>query len=73
MPYAVFIVPQGREAEWLFSTREGRLQLADSTKGKIFSKVILSLVILTIFEFSRQKLSTKLLENGTFQSILNLK
>ena len=50
MPYAVFIVPQGREAEWLFSTREGRLQLADSTKGKIFSEVIL-----TTFEFSCQK------------------
>ena len=55
MPYAVFIVPQGREAEWLFSTREGRLQLADSTKGKIFSEVKFSVVILTTFEFSCQK------------------
>ena len=73
MPYAVFIVPQGREAEWLFSTREGRLQLADSTKGEFFSKVKLSVVLSTTFEFSRQKLGTKFLENGTFQSIRNLK
>ena len=32
--------------------------------GKFFSKVKLSLVISTTFEFSRQKLDTKLLENG---------
>ena len=42
-------------------------------KGKFFSKVKPSLVILTTFEFSRQKLDTKLPENDTFQSILNLK
>ena len=30
-------------------------------------------VISTTFEFSRQKVDTKLLENGTFQSIPNLK
>ncbi|KAL3283256.1 hypothetical protein HHI36_006404 [Cryptolaemus montrouzieri] len=27
-PYAVFIVPQGRESEWLFSTKAGRRKLA---------------------------------------------
>ena len=32
MPFAVFIVPQGREAEWLFSSKEGRMQLAESTQ-----------------------------------------
>ena len=38
-------------------------------KGKIFSKVKFSLVILTTFEFSRQKVDTNLLKMGTFQSI----
>ena len=38
-------------------------------KGKFFSKVKFSLVILTTFEFSRQKLDAKLLQNGTFQNI----
>ena len=28
--FAAFIVPQGREVEWLFATAEGRSQLADS-------------------------------------------
>ena len=28
--FAAFIVPQGREVEWMFSTAEGRSQLADS-------------------------------------------
>ena len=41
--------------------------------GKVFSKVKFSLVILTTFEFSRQNLETKLLENDAFQSIPNLK
>ena len=68
MPYAVFIVPQGRyvfakkiigrvffflqnkkislyftyrEAEWLFSTREGRSQLANSTQvGRLLVVII---------------------------------
>ena len=39
----------------------------------IFSKVKLTLVISITFEFSRQKLDAKLLENGTFQSLPNLK
>ncbi|XP_050685415.1 eEF1A lysine and N-terminal methyltransferase homolog isoform X2 [Leptidea sinapis] len=30
--YAVFIVPQGRESEWLFGTPTGRRQLQDSAK-----------------------------------------
>ncbi|XP_044267613.1 eEF1A lysine and N-terminal methyltransferase homolog [Tribolium madens] len=30
--YAAFIVPQGREAEWLFSTKSGRQHLAKVTK-----------------------------------------
>ena len=42
-------------------------------KGRFFSKVKFSLFISTTFEFSRQKLETKLLENGTFQSMPNLK
>ena len=42
-------------------------------KGKFFPKVKLTLVIFsTTFEYSRQKLDTKLLENRTFQSIPNL-
>ncbi|KRT85302.1 methyltransferase [Oryctes borbonicus] len=32
-PYAGFIVPQGRESEWLFSTNEGRMQLAKLSKN----------------------------------------
>jgi len=30
MRFAAFIVPQGREVEWLFATAEGRTQLCDS-------------------------------------------
>lgn len=30
LKFAAFIVPQGREVEWMFSTRDGRRQLADS-------------------------------------------
>ena len=30
LPFAAFIVPQGREVEWMFATAEGRRQLADS-------------------------------------------
>jgi len=29
-PFGVFIVPQGREAEWLFCTVEGRVQICES-------------------------------------------
>ncbi|KFV97106.1 Methyltransferase-like 13 [Eurypyga helias] len=29
-PFAIFIIPQGRETEWLFGTEEGRRQLATS-------------------------------------------
>ena len=41
-------------------------------EGKFFSKVIISLVISTTFEFSRLKLDTNLLENTTCHSISNL-
>ena len=34
LKFAVFIVPQGREAEWLFSTKEGRNHLAASADCK---------------------------------------
>ncbi|XP_015172807.1 PREDICTED: methyltransferase-like protein 13 [Polistes dominula] len=30
--YAAFIVPQGKETDWLFSTKEGRKQVLDSTQ-----------------------------------------
>ena len=30
MPFSAFIVPQGREVEWMFATAEGRRQLCDS-------------------------------------------
>nr|SVE80634.1 EOG090X02SD [Daphnia magna] len=30
--FAAFVVPQGRETDWLFSSHEGRRQLADSAK-----------------------------------------
>ena len=42
-------------------------------EGKFFSKVTISLVISTIFEFSRQKLDTNLLENGAFRGTPYLK
>ena len=48
------------------------LQLEEPSKGTFFSKVKLSLVILTTFEFSRQKRDAKLFENDTFQSIQSL-
>ena len=41
--------------------------------GKFNSKVKISLVILTTFRFSRQKLDAKLHENGTFPSMPNPK
>ena len=41
--------------------------LTSINTGKFFSKVKLSLVILTTFEFSRQKLDTKILKNGLFK------
>jgi spermidine synthase len=37
--YAAFIVPQGREAEWLFSTKSGRQHLAKVTKTNRLSIV----------------------------------
>lgn len=33
MHYAAFIVPQGREAEWLFSTHDGRRKIATESKS----------------------------------------
>nr|XP_002732920.2 PREDICTED: methyltransferase-like protein 13-like [Saccoglossus kowalevskii] len=39
--FAVFIVPQGRETEWLFGDREGRKQLADSAGFKRLIVVLL--------------------------------
>ena len=41
-------------------------------KGKLFSKVKISLVSMTRFEFSHQKLDSKLRENDTVPSIPNL-
>ena len=41
----------------------------EKVKVSFFSKVKLSSVILTIFEFSHQKVDTKSLKNGTFKSI----
>ncbi|KAG6453988.1 eEF1A lysine and N-terminal methyltransferase homolog [Manduca sexta] len=39
--YAVFIVPQGREAEWLFGTPAGRRQLQDSARfGRLVVAVL---------------------------------
>ncbi|KAL1491714.1 hypothetical protein ABEB36_012271 [Hypothenemus hampei] len=37
--YAAFIVPEGREAEWLFSTQTGRKHLVDMTKHNRLSIV----------------------------------
>ncbi|GJQ66855.1 hypothetical protein Trydic_g7881 [Trypoxylus dichotomus] len=39
--YAAFIVPQGRESEWLFSTNEGRLQLTKMSKNNRLVIIIL--------------------------------
>ena len=47
--------------------------LTSINTGKFFSKVKLSLVILTTFEFSRQKLDTNLLENGAIRGTPYLK
>ncbi|KAL4720207.1 hypothetical protein ACJJTC_005086, partial [Scirpophaga incertulas] len=39
--YAVFIVPQGRESEWLFGTPSGRRQLQDSARfGRLVVAVL---------------------------------
>ena len=43
------------------------LMITDLGKGEFLSKVEFSLVILPTFEFSGQKLDTKLLENGIFK------
>merc|ERR1712020_465018 len=41
--FAAFIVPQGREVEWMFSTAEGRQQLADSAScARLASSIVLS-------------------------------
>uniref|UniRef100_T1JA07 Methyltransferase type 11 domain-containing protein n=1 Tax=Strigamia maritima TaxID=126957 RepID=T1JA07_STRMM len=32
VPFAIFIVPQGRELEWLYGTSKGRIYLAENTK-----------------------------------------
>ena len=45
----------------------------DLYKGTFFSKVKLSLVILTTFKFSRQKHNAKIRENGMLQNVLNPK
>ena len=45
----------------------------DILTGEFYSIVKLSFVILTTFEFSRQNENTKLLQNGTIQSIANQK
>ena len=34
LPFAAFIVPQGRDVEWMFATAEGRQQLCDSASCK---------------------------------------
>ncbi|XP_047506732.1 eEF1A lysine and N-terminal methyltransferase homolog isoform X3 [Pieris napi] len=39
--YAVFIVPQGRESEWLFGTPTGRRQLQDSAR---FSRLVVAVL-----------------------------
>lgn len=39
--YAAFIAPQGRETEWLFSTKQGRRKLLESAKHLRLSIVIL--------------------------------
>ena len=52
--------------------REYYALTSPAAKGKFFSEIKFSLVMSTTFEFSRQKLDTKLLENRTFQSIPNL-
>ena len=50
-----------------------RTQSMSIDTGKFFFKSSNFLVILTTFEFSRLKVDTKLLENGTFENIANLK
>ncbi|CAG9825256.1 unnamed protein product [Phaedon cochleariae] len=39
--YAGFIVPEGREAEWLFSTKDGRKKLVEITKFNRLAIIIL--------------------------------
>ena len=41
-------------------------ELAELHKGKFFLQVKFTLLMSTIFEFSRQNLDNKLLQNGTF-------
>uniref|UniRef100_A0A2R5LH54 Putative spermine/spermidine synthase n=1 Tax=Ornithodoros turicata TaxID=34597 RepID=A0A2R5LH54_9ACAR len=42
LKFAIFVVPQGRETEWLFSSPEGRLQLAESCSAERLVVVHLS-------------------------------
>ncbi|KAG5681408.1 hypothetical protein PVAND_010846 [Polypedilum vanderplanki] len=39
--YAAFIVPQGRETEWLFATKQGRRKLLESAQHKRLAIVIM--------------------------------
>ena len=54
------------KAEKLYTQPE---QVWSVHKGQFFSKIKFSLVISTTFEFFRQKVDTKFLENVNFQSI----
>ena len=64
----VKVFPRHISGEDLFGFNEPNI-----IKGNFFSKVELSLVILTTFEFSRQKHDAKIRENRTFLSVLNPK
>nr|CAB3263765.1 methyltransferase-like protein 13 [Phallusia mammillata] len=42
LKFGIFIIPHGRETEWLFATHEGRQQVAESAKFKRLAIVALS-------------------------------
>lgn len=62
--YAAFIVPQGREAEWLFSTKSGRKHLVKMTKHN-------RLVIVTLHRGFKYD-SLELVQNELEETVCNL-
>ena len=67
------VVLKNGEMRFNFGDQPWKYPPLDGYKGTFFSKVKLSLVILTTFEFSRQKHDAKIQENGMFRSTPNPK
>lgn len=61
--FAIFIVPEGRETDWIFSTEAGRLQLSDSAG---FERLIVASLhrdhVYTNLDSIKSELSSKVME-----------